>query len=149
MGRWRRAWVSAGAVLMLVLAGAGCGGPAAAPVRLDAGPAATALVDPVHVSVSGLPPEGLVTVQARTLDQQGQPWVSATVRRLLPVTVSVQTVRRDGFAGLLYPSAAVRPGAPAVVVSAARQAAITPYPPWGWRWRPWGTSRSPASGSRC
>ena len=185
MGRLRRAWVLAGAVLML--AGAGCGsGPAGAPVRLDAGPAAAALVDPVHVSVSGLPPAGLVTVQARTLDPQGQPWVSAavfrasaagtlnlatavpvsgsyhtadaaglfwslhpapgtnqatnfsssaagftvrlevltggrvrasaTLRRLLPVTVSVQAVHRDGFAGLLYTSAAVRPGAPAVVV---------------------------------
>jgi dienelactone hydrolase len=170
-----------------MLAGAGCGsGPAGAPVRLDAGPAAAALVDPVHVSVSGLPPAGLVTVQARTLDPQGQPWVSAavfrasaagtlnlatavpvsgsyhtadaaglfwslhpapgtnqatnfsssaagftvrlevltggrvrasaTLRRLLPVTVSVQAVHRDGFAGLLYTSAAVRPGAPAVVV---------------------------------
>jgi dienelactone hydrolase len=185
MGRLRRAWVSAGAVL--VLAGAGCGsGPAGAPVRLDAGPAAAAMIAPVHVSVSGLPPGGLVTVQARALDAQGQPWVSAavfrasaagtlnlatavpvsgsyhtadaagllwslhpapgtnqassfnpsaagftvrlevlaggrvrasaTLQRLLPVTVSVQTVRRDGFAGLLYTSAAVRPGAPAVVV---------------------------------
>ena len=185
MGRLRRAWVSAGAVL--VLAGAGCGsGPAGAPVRLDAGPAAAALVDPVHVSVSGLPPAGLVTVQARALDAQRQPWVSAAVfrasatgtlnlatavpvsgsyhtadaagllwslhpapganqassfspspagftvrlevltggrvrataalQRLQPVTISVQTVSRDGFAGLLYTSAAVRPGAPAVVV---------------------------------
>jgi hypothetical protein len=61
-----------------MLAGAGCGsGPAGAPVRLDAGPAVAALVDPVHVSVSGLPPAGLVTVQARALDRQGQPWVSA------------------------------------------------------------------------
>jgi dienelactone hydrolase len=185
MDRWRRAWAAAGAVL--VLAGAGCGtGQAGAPVRLEAGPAAAALVDPVHISVSGLPQAALVTVQARTLDAQGQPWVSAavfrasaagtlnlatavpvsgsyhtadaggllwslhpapgasqatdfspptegftvrlevltdgrvrasaTLRRLLPVTVSVQTVRRDGFAGLLYTSAAVRPGAPAVVV---------------------------------
>ena len=185
MDRWRRAWAAAGAVL--VLAGAGCGtGQADASVRLDAGPAAAALVDPVHVSVSGLPPAALVTVRALTLDTQGQPWVSAavfrastagtlnlatavpvsgsyhiadaagllwslhpapgtsqatdfspptegftvrlevltdgrvrasaTLRRLLPVTVSVQTVRRDGFAGLLYTSAAVRPGAPAVVV---------------------------------
>ena len=80
MARWRRAWVTAGAVLML--AGAGCGsGPAGAPVRLDAGPAVAALVDPVHVSVSGLPPAGLVTVQARALDRQRQPWVSAAVFR--------------------------------------------------------------------
>jgi dienelactone hydrolase len=185
MGRLRRAWVSASAVLLL--ASAGCGsGLAGTPVRLDAGPAVAALVDPVHVSVDALPSAGLVTVQARTLDGQGQPWVSAavfrasaagtlnlatavpvsgsyhtadsagllwslhpapgtnqatgfdspaagftvrlevltgghvrasaTMRRLLPVTVSTQTVHRDGLAGLLYTSAAVRPGAPAVVV---------------------------------
>src|SRR5580692_1233839 len=200
MDRWRRAWAAAGAVLML--AAAGCGsGPAGAPVRLVAGPAAAALVDPVHVSVSGLPPAGLVTVQARTLDAQGQPWVSAAVfrasaggtlnlatavpvsgsyhtadaagllwslhpapgtnqaavlnlptagftvrlevltggrvraaaalRRLQPVTVSVQTVRRDGFAGLLYTSAAVRPGAPAVVVLGGAGSSYDPLPALG------------------
>ena len=155
-------------------------------MRLDAGPAAAALVDPVHVSVSGLPPAGLVTVQARALDRQGQPWVSAavfrasatgtlnlatavpvsgsyhvadaagllwslhpasgatpatgftvsaagftvrldvltggrvrasaTLQRELLGTASTLTVRRDGFAGTLYTSAAVKPGAPAVVV---------------------------------
>ena len=187
MGRSRyRAWGLAGAVLVLAAAGCGGGSPGAPPVRLEAGPAAAALVDPVHVSVSGLPPAALVTVQARALDRHGQPWVSAavfrastagtlnlatavpvsgsyhtadaagllwslhpapgtsqatgfqtsaagftvrlqvltggsvrasaTLRRLLPVTVSVQTVRRDGFDGLLYTSAAVRPGTPAVVV---------------------------------
>jgi dienelactone hydrolase len=185
MGRLRRAWVSAGAVL--VLTGAGCGsGPAGAPVRLAAGPAVAALVDPVHVSVSGLPPAGLITVQARALDRQGQPWVSAavfrastagtlnlatavpvsgsyhtadaagllwslhpasgatpatgftvstagftvrldvltggrvrasaTLQRQLPFSASTLTVRRDGFAGTLYTPAAVKPGAPAVVV---------------------------------
>ncbi|MGO8889109.1 MAG: acyl-CoA thioester hydrolase/BAAT C-terminal domain-containing protein [Streptosporangiaceae bacterium] len=41
---------------------------------------------------------------------------TATLQRRWLVTVSVQTVRRDGFAGLLYTSAAIRPGAPAVVV---------------------------------
>jgi dienelactone hydrolase len=173
---------------VLVLAAAGCGGVSASapPVRLDAGPAVSPLIDPVHVSVTGLPPAGLVTVQARALDGQGQPWVSgavfrasaagtlnlasavpvagsyhvadaagllwslhpapgtnqatgfsppaagftvrlqvltggrvrasATLRRLLPVTVSVQTARRDGFDGLLYTSAAVRPGAPGAPV---------------------------------
>src|ERR1700729_2463167 len=200
MDRWRRAWAAAGAVLML--AAAGCGsGPAGAPVGLEAGPAAAALVDPVHVSVSGLPPAGLVTIQARALDAQGQPWVSAavfrasaagalnlataapvsgsyhtadaagllwslrpapgtnqttvlnlptagfTVRlegltggrgragagagRLQPVTVSVQTVRRDGFAGLLYTSAAVRPGAPAVVVLGGAGSSYDPLPALG------------------
>ena len=187
MGRSRyRAWGLAGAVLVLAAAGCGGGSPGAPPVRLDAGPAAAALVDPVHVSVSGLPPAALVTVQARALDRQGQPWVSAavfrasttgtlnlatavpvsgsyhvadaagllwslhpapgtraatgfltsaagftvrlqvltggrvrataTLQRRWQVTVSAQTVRQHGFDGLLYTSAAVMPGAPAVVV---------------------------------
>jgi len=186
MGRLRRAWVSAGAALLLVLAGAGCGsGPAGAlHVRLDAGPAVAAMIAPVHVSVSGLPPGGLVTVRARALDAQGRPWVSAAVfrasaagtlnlvaavpvsgsyhtadaagllwslqpvsiqvtgfalsaagftvrldvltggrvrasaalRRQVPVTLSTETVRRDGFAGTLVTPAAARPGAPVVVV---------------------------------
>jgi dienelactone hydrolase len=55
------------------------------------------------------------TVQLEVLTG-GRVRASATLRRLLPVTVSVQAVHRDGFAGLLYTSAAVRPGAPAVVV---------------------------------
>jgi dienelactone hydrolase len=174
---------------VLVLAGAACGGPGSASatsVRLDAGPATAEVVAPVHISVSGLPPAGLVTVQARALDRAGQPWVSAatfrasttgtlnlatavpvsgsyhaadaagllwslqpapgtsaatgfdtsaagfaiqlevltggrirataTLQRRWLVTVSAQTVRRDGLDGLLYTSAAVRPGAPAVVV---------------------------------
>jgi dienelactone hydrolase len=184
MGRWRRVRVAAVAVLML--AAAGCGsGPADAPVRLEASPAVAALIDPVHVSVAGLPPAGLVTVQARALDRQGHLWVSAavfrasaagtlnlatavpvsgsyhtadaagllwslhpasdsqlsdfstsaagftvrlevltagnvvataTLQRRWQVMISVQTVRQDGFAGLLYTSPAVRSGAPAVVV---------------------------------
>src|SRR5271169_1339676 len=114
MGRLRRAWVSAGAVL--VLAGAGCGsGPAGTPVRLDAGPAAAALVDPVHVSVSGLPPAGLVTVQARALDRQGQPWVSVAVFRAsavgtlnlataVPVSGSYHTADAAGLLWSLHPA---------------------------------------------
>ena len=187
MGRSRyRAWGLAGAVLVLAAAGCGGGSPGAPPVRLNAGPAAAALVDPVHVSISGLPLAGLVTVQARALDKEGQPWVSAavfrasatgtlnlatavpvsgsyhtadaagllwslrpapgttagagfstsaagftvrlqvltggrvrataTLQRRWQVTLSAQTVRQDGFDGLLYTSAVVRPGASAVVV---------------------------------
>jgi dienelactone hydrolase len=187
MGTLRsRAGGLAGAVLVLAAAGCGGGSPGAPPVGLDAGPAAAALVDPIHVSVTGLPAAGLVTVQARALDRHGQPWVSAamfrasatgtlnlatavpvsgsyhvadaagllwslhpapgtsqatgfetpaagftvrlsvltggrvrataTVQRRWQVTLSAQTVRRDGFDGLLYTPAAVRPGAPAVVV---------------------------------
>ena len=181
-----RAWGLAGAVLVLAVAGCGGGSPGAPRVRLDAGPAVAAVVDPVHVTVSGLPAAGLVTVQARALDRDGQPWVSAAVfrasaagtlnlatavpvagsyhvadaagllwslhpapgtraaagfstsaagftvwlqvlaggrvrasaalQRRWQVTVSVQAVRRDGFDGLLDTSAAVRPGAAAVVV---------------------------------
>jgi Acyl-CoA thioester hydrolase/BAAT N-terminal region/BAAT / Acyl-CoA thioester hydrolase C terminal len=155
-------------------------------VRLDAGPATAALIDPVHVSISGLPPAGLVTVQAQAMGQDGQPWRSAAVfrasadgtlnlatavpvsgsyhtadpagllwslhpasalsganplngsvhdftvrlrvltsgqvraaaalQRQLPVTASIVTVRRDGLAGTLYTSAALKPGAPAVIV---------------------------------
>src|SRR5580692_11137137 len=112
MDRWRRAW--AGAVLML--AGAGCGsGPAGAPVRLDAGPAVAALVDPVHISVSGLPPAGLVTIQARALDAQGRPWVSAAVFRAsaagtlnlataVPVSGSYHTADAAGLLWSLHPA---------------------------------------------
>ena len=115
MGRWRSAWAAAGAVL--VLAAAGCGGGQAAMlhVRLDAGPAAAALVDPVHVSVSGLPPGGLVTVQARALDAQGQPWVSAAVFRAstagtlnlataVPVSGSYRTADAAGLLWSLHPA---------------------------------------------
>ena len=175
------------AVLALAATGSGSGGPAPnAPVRLDAGPAAAAQVAPVHVSISALPAAGLVTVQARTTDDQGRPWESAavfrasaagtlnlatavpvsggyrtadaagllwslhpafttspgtafvtsragftvrlqvltggharataTLQRQVPVTTSTQTVRQNGFAATLYTPAAVRPGAPAVVV---------------------------------
>src|SRR6202034_148620 len=180
-------------------------GPADAPVRLEAGPAVAALIDPVHVSVAGLPPAGLVTVQARALDRQGHLWVSAavfrasaagtlnlatavpvsgsshtadaagllwslhpasdshlsdfstsaagftvrlevltagnvvataTLQRRWQVMISVQTVRQDGFAGLLYTSPAVRSGAPAVVVlggGGARAARHLPLAPAGGR----------------
>jgi Acyl-CoA thioester hydrolase/BAAT N-terminal region len=114
MGRLRRAWVSASAVLLL--ASAGCGsGLAGTPVRLDAGPAVAALVDPVHVSVDALPSAGLVTVQARTLDGQGQPWVSAAVFRAsaagtlnlataVPVSGSYHTADSAGLLWSLHPA---------------------------------------------
>jgi dienelactone hydrolase len=172
----------------LALAAAGCGNsPSSAPqVRLDAGPAAAAVTDPVHVSISGLPADGLVTVQASTVGQSGQPWQSsavfqasangtlnlatavpvsgsyhtadaagllwslhpasvtsgvnpldgsvrdlavrlqvltgghvraaATLQRQVPVTARAVTASQDGLVGTLYTSAAVRPGAPAIVV---------------------------------
>jgi hypothetical protein len=63
----------------------------------------------------------------------GRVRAAATLQRLLPVTVSVQTVRRDGFAGLLYTSAAVRPGAPAVVVLGGAGGGYDALPALGWR----------------
>lgn len=66
-------------MIALALLGAGCGGAQARPqpVRLAAGPPAAAFVTPVHISVSGLPPGGLVTLRARASDFQGRPWESA------------------------------------------------------------------------
>lgn len=66
-------------MIALALLGAGCGGAQARPqpVRLAAGPPAAAFVTPVHISVSGLPPGGLVTLRARASDFQGRPWASA------------------------------------------------------------------------
>jgi dienelactone hydrolase len=101
-------------VLVLVLAVAGCGGGAPL-VRLDAGPAAAPLVDPVHVTISGLPPGALVTVQARALDREGQPWVSAAVFRAsaagrlnlasaVPVSGSYHTADAAGLLWSLHPA---------------------------------------------
>jgi dienelactone hydrolase len=58
---------------------AACGGAPARVlhVRLAAGPPAAAFVTPVHISVSGLPPGGLVTLRARASDYQGRQWESA------------------------------------------------------------------------
>ena len=120
MGRSRyRAWGLAGAVLVLAAAGCGGGSPGAPPVRLDAGPAAAALVDPVHVSVSGLAPAALVTVQARALDRQGQPWVSAAVFRAsatgtlnlataVPVSGSYHVADAAGLLWSLHPAPGTR-----------------------------------------
>jgi dienelactone hydrolase len=175
-----------GLAVLLALLGAGCSsGPATTrSVELDAGPAAAAFDTSVHITVSGLPPGGGVTVQAQTRDGQGRLWqsqaqfrataagtlnlatavpvsgsyhvadasgllwslasttgpavqfipsprgFSVTVRvlvgghveatttlgRELTAPASVQTVRRDGFAGTLFAPPTARPGAPAIVV---------------------------------
>ena len=55
----------------------------------------------------------------------GHVQASATLQRQLPVTASTQTVRQDGFAATFYTPAAVRPGAPAVVVLGGYPAATT------------------------
>ena len=118
----RQAWRLAFAVLALAAAGCGSGGSSPnAPVRLDAGPAAAAAVAPVHVSISGLPAAGLVTVQARTTDDQGRPWESAAVFRAstagtlnlataVPVSGSYHTADAAGLLWSLHPAFTTSPG---------------------------------------
>jgi dienelactone hydrolase len=78
----RLTWGLACTAVALAIAGCSSGGSSsAAPVRLATGPATAAAVAPVHVSISGLPTSGLVTVQARTTDYQGRPWESSAVFR--------------------------------------------------------------------
>ena len=119
MARWRsrrRVWALACAVLALAAAGCGSRSPDA-PVRLDAGPAIAAADTPVRVSVSGLPAAGLVTVQARTTDDQGRPWQSAAVFRAsaagtlnlataTPVSGSYRTADAAGLLWSLHPALA-------------------------------------------
>jgi hypothetical protein len=110
------------AYAVLALAGAGCGGgsPATA-VRLDASPAAAASIAPVHVSISGLPAAGLVTVQARTTDDRGRPWQSAAVFRAsatgavnlasaVPASGSYHTADPAGLLWSLHPAFTTSPG---------------------------------------
>ena len=114
MCRSRRIWGLACAVLALAATGCGNGSPDA-PVRLDAGPAIAAAVTPVHVSISGLPAAGLVTVQARTTDDQGRPWQSSAVFRASaagtlnlamasPVSGSYDTADAAGLLWSLHPA---------------------------------------------
>lgn len=104
---------------MLALAAAGCSsGPPNAPVRLDAGPATATFVTPVHVSISGLPAAGLVTVQAQTVAGKGPPpWRSAAVFRAstagtlnrataVPVSGSYHTADAAGLLWSLQPTSA-------------------------------------------
>ncbi len=73
-GRW---FVSIAVALLC----AGCSGGSASPphlhVDLSAGPFSAPFDTPVHVTVSGLPSGGLVTLRAQTLDYEGRPWGSA------------------------------------------------------------------------
>jgi Acyl-CoA thioester hydrolase/BAAT N-terminal region len=76
--RLPRLAVGLGASALMLLCAA-CSGttPQALHVRLDAGPAAASIAAPVHISVSGLPPGGLVTLRAQASDSQGRQWESA------------------------------------------------------------------------
>jgi dienelactone hydrolase len=118
--RWRGKGALAGAFVMLC---AGCSSASAGPlhVRLDAGPAAGAFVTPVHVAASGLPADGLVTVQARADDYEGRPWESAAQYRAsatgtlnlataVPVSGSYHVADAAGLLWSLHPAFAAGPG---------------------------------------
>jgi len=129
MVRWRLRWGGWGAVCaLLALSAAGCSsggssgasGSSSTAVRLDAGPAAATAVTPLHISASGLPPSGLVTVQARTADHDGRPWESAGTFRssstgtldlasAAPVSGSYHTADVGGLLWSLHPAFSTAP----------------------------------------
>jgi dienelactone hydrolase len=123
MVMWRFRWCGWGtACAVLALATAGCSstGPSSTAVRLDAGPATATAVTSFHVSVSGLPPSGLVTMQARTADDQGRPWQSAATFRAgsrgtlnltsaAPVSGSYHTADVGGLLWSLHPAFSTGP----------------------------------------
>ena len=106
-------------ILGVLLAAAGCSSGSTsssdAAVQLDAGPATATAVTPFHVSITGLPASGLVTVQARTEDNQGRPWESAATFRAsgtgtlnlasaVPVSGSYHTADVSGLLWSLHPA---------------------------------------------
>ena len=110
-------WGLAFGALMLAAAGcsSGSGSSAGAAIRLDAGPGTATAVTPFHVSISGLPASGLVTIQARADDDQGRPWESAATFRAsgtgtlnlasaVPVSGSYHTADVSGLLWSLRPA---------------------------------------------
>lgn len=77
MRGWRSCCLGCAALMAAGAIVTGCSSSQPLHVRLDAGPAVAAFVTPIHVTVSGLPPGGLITVRARTTDYKGRPWQSA------------------------------------------------------------------------
>jgi dienelactone hydrolase len=117
-------WPAGELTVLLALLCAGCSSGSAATqhIELDAGPAAAAFDAPVHITVSGLPPGGAVTVQAQTRDHQGRRWESqaqfrATAARTLnlatavPVSGSYHVADADGLLWSLHPADTTNPAA--------------------------------------
>ena len=110
--------------IAIALACAGCGGGPANPpqlhVRLVAGPYSAPFDTPVHVTVSGLPSGGPVTLRAQTLDYEGRPWQSAAQFRAstagtlnlataVPVSGSYRVADPEGLLWSLHPAFATGP----------------------------------------
>ena len=106
----------------VIVTGCSSGTAAALRVRLDAGPAVAAFVTPIHVTVSGLPPNALVTLRARTTDYEGRTWHSAAQFRAsgtgrldlataVPVAGSYHVADAGGLLWSLRPAFTSNPGA--------------------------------------
>jgi hypothetical protein len=117
-------WPAGGLAVLLALLCAGCScGPAATRhIELDAAPAAAAFDAPVHITVSGLPPGGAVTVQAQTRDDQGHRWESQAQFRAtaagtlnlataVPVSGSYHVADAAGLLWSLHPAYTASPAA--------------------------------------
>jgi len=115
-------WLGSIAIALLC---AGCGGGPASPphphVDLSAGPFSAPFDTPVHVTVSGLPSGGLVTLRAQTLDSEGRPWESAAQFRAsaagtlnlataVPVSGSYRVADPAGLLWSLHPAFTTAPG---------------------------------------
>jgi dienelactone hydrolase len=116
-----RRCISASAAALLLLCAGCCGGSAGAlQVRLNAGPADAPFDTPVHITASGLPPGGLVTLAATTRDSAGKPWESAAQFRAsaagtlnlataVPVSGSYHVADAAGLLWSLRPAFATAP----------------------------------------
>jgi dienelactone hydrolase len=117
-------WPAVGLAVLLAVLCAGCSSGSATTQHIEpnAGPAAAAFDTPVHITLSGLPPGGGVTVQAQTRDAQGRQWESqaqfrATAAGMLnlatavPVSGSYHVADANGLLWSLRPAYTTNPAA--------------------------------------
>jgi hypothetical protein len=106
--------------MLLLCVGCSGGSARALHVRLNAGPAAGPFDTPVHITASGLPPGGLVTLAARTRGSDGRPWASSAQFRAsaagtlnlasaVPVSGSYHVADAAGLQWSLHPAFASGP----------------------------------------